>query len=328
MWTLPFLLACKRVAFDLDVDLFPGGDEPAAFPEASPFELALFDERPEATVPAFLDLEELGPVLVADRLLRADDDGFLQVEVTSLALDLDAPVDLTFEVSSGTARWLVLGGEGGGEVPSCSVRLAPDAQPAALASALTDCLRDTTDAHGGPDDFAMSVVAATADDDWAVTMELSFGTDRPVDVLCTGALAVDDALREQAGTTEIVIEELGLAGYAAAQDEGAAVVAFANVWADDGAPAVAGASGGVRVAAGEGRFVGERVEPAASVPASITFGGAVGAVDVWPADWAATAMDTLLADGFLETCDVRVHDAAPNRTFVELALVGSGEAVR
>jgi hypothetical protein len=116
MWTLPFLLACKRVAFDLDVDLFPGGDEPAAFPEASPFELALFDERPEATVPAFLDLEELGPVLVADRLLRADDDGFLQVEVTSLALDLDAPVDLTFEVSSGTARWLVLGGEGGGEV--------------------------------------------------------------------------------------------------------------------------------------------------------------------------------------------------------------------
>jgi hypothetical protein len=39
-------------------------------------------------------------------------------------------------------------------------------------------------------------------------------------------------------------------------------------------------------------------------------------------------MDTLLADGSIEACDVRIHDATPNLSFVELSLVGSGEASR
>jgi hypothetical protein len=327
MLLLP-VLACKSVGFDLDVDLFPTVTTPVEVPAASPFELALFDERPTATLPAFLDLEAFGPVLVADRVRRAEGDGFVSVSVSDVSFSVDAPLTLTFDVQSLDGRWHVLGGESGEVAPSCTFEVTADRTADEQAAALLACLRDTADRRGGPNDFHVEVSATTTDDDWEYRAVYTLGTERPAEVACTGPLAISDELKEQAGSTELVVEDLSLAGYAAALDVPASVVAFAGTWVDDASPAVAGASGSVRVEAGEGRFVGEEVEVGEDVPASVTFGGPIGAVEVWPGDWATLAMDTLLADGFLETCDVRVHDAAPNRTFVELALVGTGEAIR
>lgn len=327
MW-LASVLACKSVGFDLDVDLFPAATAPVEVPETSPFEVALFDERPDAVLPAFLDLEAFGPVLLADRVRLPEGDGVLTVAVSDVTFSVDAPLSLTFAVESTDGRWHVLGDETGATPASCTFVVDADTPADEQADALLACLRDTAAAKGGPVDFHVTVAGATTDDDWEYRAVYAFGTDRPVDVACTGPLAITDELKAQAGTTDLVMEELSLAGYAAAVDEAASVVAFAGTWADDASPAVAGASGSVRVAAGEGRFVGAEVEVDEGVPASVTFGGPIGDVAEWPADWAPVAMDTLLADGFLETCDVRIHDARPNTTFVELALVGTGQAVR
>lgn len=323
-------LACSpSVGFDLDVDLFPGNTAPTEVPDSSPFEVALFDERPEAVLPAFLDLETYGPLLLADRARAAEGDGFATVAVTDVQFAVDAPLHLTFEVQSLDGRWHVLGDEtGAAELPACAVTVEADTAPEAHADAVLACLRATTEARGGAVDFSVTVRAETTDDDWEYRAVYALGADRPVDVACTGPMEITDELREQAGSTQVVVEELSLAGYAAAVEQGAAVVAFAATWPSHEEPPVAGAWGGVRVEAGAGRFVGAEVEVAETVPATIAFGGPVGAVAPWPGDWAAVAMDNLLAGGFLETCDVRVHDARPNTTYVELALVGAGTASR
>lgn len=327
MWFSAALLACHRIDVELDVDLLPPSAVPVEVPEASPFELALFDERPEADLPAFLDLETFGPALLADRVRLGESDGFVTVAVEDVVFSVDAPLTLRFDVASTDGRWHVLGDETGGEAPSCTLVVDADTAAAAQAEGLLACLRETAAAVGGPADFAIHVTGTTTDDDWEYRATYVLGTERPVDVACSGALVLSDELLEQAGTTEIVVEELSLAGYAAARDAAASVVMFAATWSDEAAPPAAGAWGTTRVEAGHGRFVGEEVEVDPPL-AGISFGGGAEAVTAWPGDWAAQAMDTLLAEGFVETCDVRVHDVRPNQTWVEAALVGTAEAIR
>jgi len=173
----------------------------------------------------------------------------------------------------------------------------------------------------------VEVAATTSDDDWSFAATYTFGADRPVVAACSGPLVVDDEIRAQA--EDVVFEELGLAGYAASEDERLVAVAFANTYPASDALAGAGGTGDVLVAAGEGAFVGARVEVADDVPDGITFRGEVEPATAFPSNWADVAYADLTApEGFVDACVVQVPDVLPNDAWTYTALVGSGTVTR
>lgn len=325
------IAACAHtdVDFDIDVDLLETAPDPHAVEDLT-WEVGLYDERPDAYLPAFLDSELLGPMLLADAVLRGVGDGFATVTVPELQVDLDAPLVLHFSLSSKIDQIYVLGVPGPVvDPPACTVTVEADTTPEDHAADVLACLRAWVDANGGPSEIAVDVSGTTTDDDWSFVATWVFGTDRPTEITCSGPLEVDEALLEEADGAEIDIETLDLAGYLAAADQGAAAVVFADTWDRFGEPATAGAWGTARVGPGEGVFVGVPIEVVDPVPASVVFREDVGAVTTFPATWVDTAMGSLQsADGFVDACEVRVHDALPNTSWVREAIVGSGTVIR
>ncbi len=330
---LPILLACASsdVPFDIDVDLMEIAPAPVAVEDVA-WEVGLYDERPEAYLPAFLDAELLGPTLLADAVRRAEGDGFAVVRVPSLAVDVDAPLSLRFVLSSEIDRTYHLSAPGPvTEPPECTVTVDRETTAERHAADVLACLRAWVDDNGGPADLRVDVAGATEDDDWSFAATWVFTTDRPVEVSCTGTMVLDEALLAEADAegAEITIETLELAGYLAAADEGCAGVVFANTWDAQGEDPSAGAHGTARVAAGEGAFVGTELEVVDPVPPSVVFRSEVGEVTAFPATWAEAAEASLMSpEGFVDACEVRVHDALPNDTWVHEAIVGTGTVVR
>lgn len=325
MW---LLAACARThPFDLEVALVEDATAPAEPVDPFTWDVSMYDERSSAYLPAFLDVEDYGAVLLADALLRPDE-GFLAVTVADLATDVEAPLALVFTISSVDGRRFVAAAAADVVAPAaCTLAVDATTTSEAHAADLLACLRAWADANGGPNELYVEVVATTADDDWSFAASYTFGADRPVVAACSGPQVVDDEIREEADGVEF--EELGLAGYAASEDERLVAVAFANTYPASDAFAGAGGHGATTVAAGEGAFVGAVVEVASDVPATITFRDRVDPASAFPADWADAAYADLTApDGFVDACVVQVPDAVPNDSWTYTALVGSGTVER
>lgn len=329
MW-LALLASCAATrTFPVEVDLVDDLPLAAGAVVEVPFDLSLYDERPDGYLPAFVDVEGVGAVLLADAALRArGEPGPVTVGVVGAAWTLPEPLTLQVTVSSRDGR-RYLAGPGADEPvtpAACTLTVTTDTTPEAHAADVLGCLRAWVDANGGPVELFVEVAGETAAPDWSFQASWTLGTDRPVDAACSGPQVIDGELPDEADDADL--SDLRLAGYVAAVDAPMAVVAFEGTWPAEGPIASAGAIGVATVDAGGGAWLGEEIEVTDPIPASVTF-AATAPIETWPASWNADSLGALRsADGWVDACRVAVHDATPNQAWVRVALIGEGVLAR
>lgn len=330
MWLLSVAACLAPRSFPVEVDLVEGVPLGAATELSLPFELSLYDERPSAYLPAFLDTEGFGAVLLADAALRAEGlEGPLGVGVEGPEWAPPEPLTLTVTISSRDGvRYLA--GPGAAEVvapAACTFDVASDTNAEVHAAQVLGCLRAWVDANGAPRDPFVEVAGTTAAADWSFQATWTFGTDRPVDTACTGPRVVDGELPDEAD--DVDLSDLRLAGYAAAADGPMVLVAFENTWVAEGPVPGAGAIAVASMGGAEGVFLGEPVEVIDPIPASVGFRADPAPITTWPASWNPDSLAALRSpDGWVDACRVAVHEVAPNEAWVRVVLVGEGVLIR
>jgi len=324
-------LITKQKDFDVDLPLFEEAEE-AQLAESLPLEVKLYDERTDWTLPAFVDNEIWGKLLLADAIARRDlGAGFLEVTSDRLVLDADEPGSLTIRYALGSEE------EDYGRLHHAVPE--PEVAPAACDTTVTDtttadehaadvlaCLRAWSDANGAP--MLLSITAEVIDatlDDYAVDLALALQTDRATEITCTGRLGVTEEL--QAEKDNVDFETLDIGGYAVAVDHGMDFVAFANTFDTSTAyDPSAGATAAAGIAAGTGQRVGASI-PVEPLPDGIGVSGDV-PLDYFPGSndsWREASVASLeKPDGYVEACWVAAHDTDPNEAIVAFSLVGEG----
>jgi len=330
-----FLVGCalitKQKDFDVNLPLFED-DLTQATADELPLEVKLYDERTEWNLPAFLDNEVWGPLLLADAVARRDlGAGFVTVTSSKLVLDADEPGSLTIRYSvlseqDDYGRLHHQPATAEATPGACDTVIDASTTPEEHATDVLACLHAWADANGAPVLLSMKaeVVDATLDD-YAVDLVLALATDRPTEITCTGRLGVSEDL--QAEKDNVDFETLEVGGYAVAVDHGMDFIAFENTY-DDGTAydPSAGATAAASLAAGSGQHIGINigVEP---LPDGITVSGTV-PLDYFPGSntaWRDASVKSLEnPEGYVEACWVGVHDTTPNQAIVAFSLIGDG----
>lgn len=319
-------LVTKQKDFEVDLPLFEDSEQDAVQPAELPMELKLYDSRTSWLMPAFLDNEDWGAVLLADAALRdAGRDGLLAVEVTALSLDVTGSVDVRFAMTSPDTRRFLLRESGVTAPEACLIRVADDTPPAAFGDALRGCLEAWVDTNGAPADPRLEAeVVATDLERYALAIDFTVTTDRTVDRYCSDWLVVDDELRAEADHVDI--GTLDLAGYVVSSQSAMDLVAFQNTFPlETGDPN----AGGITVVALEGAggsFVGQEIEIVDPLPAGVTVSG-VAPIDYFPDrdTWLARSTAALeTVEGYVQACWVAAHAEPGNTPLVHVTLVGEG----
>lgn len=325
-------LITKQKDFDVDVPLFEEAGE-AVEPPTLPVELKLYDERPEWTLPAFLDVENWGALLLADAIARRDlGRGFLQVTATELTLDAEpgyVTVRYTLVPDEGWGRY-TLDAPGAETAPAaCDLTIDATTTAEAHADGLRGCLEAWVDANGAPQKLSMTAAIVDTDlDDYALTIAVAMDTDRPADVVCTGRLGISEELLAESDNVDFTTLEIG--GYAAVVDHGMDFIAFENTY-DDGTAydPSAGGTTAASLAAGTGAWIGTEVasNPDNPLPSGVQMASTTpltyfpGGNDSWRQ---ASVVSLEAPDGYVDACWVGLHDATPNPATVHITLVGEG----
>jgi len=323
-------LITKQKDFDVDLPLFEDPEQETA--EELPFEVKLYDERTDWTLPAFLEDDTWGALLLADAVARRDlGDGFVIVTSDRLVLDADEPGSLTvrYALVSGDdqfGRFLAATGTAEQAPAACDTVITDTTTPSEHADDVLACLQAWVDDNGAP--VLLSITAEVVDstlDDFGLDLTLALDTDRTTEITCTGRLGVSEEL--QAEKDNVDFETLEVGGYAVAVDHGMDFVAFENTYDDTYAlDPTAGASAATRLEAGSGQYVGTQiaVEP---LPDNIPVQGTV-PLDYFPGNneqWKKASVKSLeKSAGYVEACWVGAHDDSPNQAIVDFSLVGEG----
>lgn len=325
-------LVTKQKDFDVDVPLFEDAGE-AVEPATLPFEMKLYDERTEWTLPAFLDVDTWGALLLADAIARRDlGRGFLQVTATELTLDAEpgfVTVRYTLVPDEGWGRYTLDAPTAASAPAACDLTIDEATTPEAHADGLRGCLEAWVDANGAPQKLSMTAAIVDTDlDDYALTVAVTMDTDRPADVVCTGRLGITEELLAESDNVDFTTLEIG--GYAAVTDHGMDFVAFENTYDDsDSYDPSAGGTTAASIAAGGGAWIGTEVEshPDAPLPAGVSVDQTApiayfpGSNESWRQASVASLEDP---DGYVEACWVGLHDGSPNPATVHITLVGDG----
>ncbi len=327
MWFALVLAACAPVKqFDVDLELLDDAALPGDDVDGVHFGVALFDERDSWYLPAFVDVDDLGAVWLADSVLRAaGQPPVIDVSVSGLTLDSDAPLVLGVDVIADDGGQRYIADLSIAEAPArpgaCSLQVDDDTTDAGHAADLLACLQSWVDVLGGPVTLHLEVaVIETEATDFAFSAEYVLSTAKPTVAACTGASVADGTFQEQADSVDLTALEL--AGYAIAESERTWFVAFENTWAADTALPGSGGVAWAEVQGGQGVFFGTELEVtgAPRVPMA-----GPESIATFPRDWIGHSVDALSGpDGFVDACWIAVHDALPNETWVHFALVGEG----
>jgi hypothetical protein len=322
-------LITKQKDFDVDLPLLTD-EATAEAAEPLPMELKLYDERSSWYLPAVVDAELWGPLLLADAIARRDlGDGFLVVTATALELDAE-PGYLTIRYSlsteEGFGRYTMSAPQAELAPGSCDLTVDESTTPDQHADELLDCLRDWIDANGAPELLGIEAEVIDTDlADYALTLDLSLSTDRPAEVTCTGRLGVTEELQAESDNVDFNTLELG--GYAVPLDHGMRFVAFENTFDGASPDPTAGGTTAASLSAGAGTWVGQEVPLEEALPSGADLSG-VAPIDYFPggnSQWREASVASLeLPDGYVEACWVGLHDEEPNEALVHFTLVGEG----
>ncbi len=317
----------KQADFDVDLAIFDAEDGDGEAPEEIPLELKLYDARTDWTLPAYLDVEDWGALLLADHLLRADGaEGFLAVSVDTFSLDNPGYVELTVTLESNDERRYLA------DVPSnitppaaCTFRVDDVTGADTMGDDLVACFEAWTDANGAPPNPIIHVQVTDTDlERYALLVDLSLGTSRPTDLLCSGRLGVTDEMREEADNIDL--NALELAGYVVAANDAMDLVAFQNTFPETYGDPLVGGHTVVRLGQAGGSYVGTETAIEDQLPPGVVVEGVAPIAyfpsrDRWQSD-SITALET--DEGYIEACWVAVHPAETGEAIVRFKLVGDG----
>ncbi len=317
----------KQADFDVDLAIFDAEDGDGEEADTIPMELKLYDARTDWTLPAYLDVEDWGAMLLADSLLRADgSEGFLAVDVTSFSLDNPGFIELTVTLESDDDRRFLAETPGTVTPPdACTFEVTDTTAPAEMADDLVACFEAWTDRNGAPPNPIIHIDVTDTDlERYALLVDLNLGTSRPTELLCSGRLGVSDEMREEAD--HIDLNALELAGYVVAATGSMELVAFQNTFPDTYGDPVVGGHTVVQLAHSGGTYVGQEIPIEDALPPGAVVDGIapIGYFpnrDGWQTDSIA-ALET--EEGYIEACWVAVHEADTGEAIVRFKLVGDG----
>jgi hypothetical protein len=330
MW-LWLLASCavitKQADFDVDLALFDAEDGNGEEADDIPMELKLYDARTDWTLPAYLDVEDWGAMLLADSLLRADgSEGFLAVDVSSYSLDNPGFIELTVSLESDDdRRYLAADPTPVAPPPACTFRVTDTTEPDAMAADLVGCFEAWTDRNGAPPNPIIHIEVTDTDiERYALLVDLSLGTSRPTELLCSGRLGVSDEMREEADNIDL--NALELAGYVVAASGAMELVAFQNTYPDTYGDPVVGGHTVVQLPDAGGTFVGQEIAIEDALPPGALVEG-VAPIGYFPSreGWQSDSIAALETDeGYIEACWVAIHASDTGEALVRFKLVGDG----
>lgn len=320
-------IVTKQADFDVDLAIFDAEDGEGEAPETIPMELKLYDARTEWTLPAYLDVDDWGAILLADSLLRAEGgEGFLGVDVTSFSLDNPGFIELTVSMESNDERRYLADDPSDVVAPSaCTFTVTDTTLPDEMADDLVACFESWADTNGAPANPIIHIGVTDTDiERYALLVDLSLGTSRPTELQCSGRLGVSDEMREEADNIDL--NALELAGYVVSANGPMELVAFQNTFPETYGDAIVGGHTVVQLADAGGTYVGQETSVEDVLPPGVVLEG-VEPIGYFPdrAGWQSDSIAALeTEDGYIEACWVAVHEAETGEALVRFKLVGDG----
>ena len=244
------------------------------------------------------------------------------------AFSLDNPgfVELTVTMESNDERRYLASEPADIVAPAACTFTVDDVSGAdTLGDDMVACFEAWTDANGAPPNPIIHVQVTDTDlERYALLADISLGTSRPTELLCSGRLGVTDEMREEADNIDL--NALELAGYVVATNDAMDLVAFQNTFpATYGDPTVGGHTV-VRLDGAGGTYVGTETPVEDPLPPGVVVEG-VAPIGYFPSrdGWQAGSIAALETDeGYIEACWVAVHPAETGEAIVRFKLVGDG----